>query len=338
MGEFLSEPNKEKHSEDKENEFVRYGSCGMQGWRKRMEDAHITDISLADKRFEIFGVFDGHGGKEVSQFVKEIFTKTFLTSEKLKVNDVKGAIEETFLKMDILMEEPEGKSRLAELAKISKAEDEAQDKKLGTNNLLSNMIINKSETDVALMTGCTACVCVIDETEKKIYFANSGDSRVVLCKNGTAYRMSLDHKPDLEIEKNRITKAEGWISDGRVKGNLNLSRGFGDLEYKGNKNLSQEEQMITAFPDIVTEELTEDDQFIIIGCDGIWDCLQDQQACDFVKKRLFASSEKSEQLKVKISGILEKMLDEICAKDVLSESGVGCDNMTCLVIQFKHNK
>lgn len=52
--------------------------------------------------------------------------------------------------------------------------------------------------------------------------------------------MSVDHKPDLPEESARIKKAGGTISDGRVNGNLNLSRALGDLEYKTNKNLSEE--------------------------------------------------------------------------------------------------
>jgi serine/threonine protein phosphatase PrpC len=35
----------------------------MQGWRKRMEDAHITDIDLSSGNIQLFGVLDGHGGK-----------------------------------------------------------------------------------------------------------------------------------------------------------------------------------------------------------------------------------------------------------------------------------
>jgi serine/threonine protein phosphatase PrpC len=35
----------------------------MQGWRKRMEDAHITGINLANGSVHLFGVLDGHGGK-----------------------------------------------------------------------------------------------------------------------------------------------------------------------------------------------------------------------------------------------------------------------------------
>lgn len=44
---------------------IRYGACGMQGWRKRMEDSHISDMNLGpNKSTHLFGVFDGHGGKK----------------------------------------------------------------------------------------------------------------------------------------------------------------------------------------------------------------------------------------------------------------------------------
>ena len=186
--------------------------------------------------------------------------------------------------------------------------------------------------DIYMRTGCTACVLSIDEKSKKLYFANAGDSRVVMCKNGVAYAQSEDHKPEMESEKTRIYKAEGWISEGRVKGNLNLTRGFGDLEYKQNKNLKPEEQMITANPDIKIVDFEDDIDFIIIGCDGIWDCLKNQEACDIVSKRL------KEDPNIKVSKIIEDMMDDIVAKDLYNESGVGCDNMTCIVIVFKKNK
>ena len=330
MGPFLSAPNKTKNSFDNENSLIRFGSCGMQGWRNRMEDAHISDIDLGpNKQFALFGVFDGHGGKEVAQFVKLHFTQELLANTNFKTGNIKQALTETFLMMDRLMRDQKGKSELAVIAKKSKEEDEEQQKNSNNkmDSMYSQLMGQKSDDQIALNTGCTACICLIDTSKKEIYFANAGDSRVVLCKKGIAYPMSIDHKPELDIEKNRIYKAGGWISEGRVKGNLNLSRGLGDLEFKGNEKLPPEEQMITANPDIIVEKLDKDRDFIILGCDGIWDCLTNQEACDYVKQRVVTAP--------KLSAILEEMLENICATDIYNETGVGCDNMTCLIVQFK---
>jgi serine/threonine protein phosphatase PrpC len=74
-----------------------------------------------------------------------------------------------------------------------------------------------------------------------LYVANAGDSRTILGRGAEPYFLSKDHKPDLPEEKNRIEKAGGFVSDGRVNGNLNLSRALGDLEYKQDKKLKPEE-------------------------------------------------------------------------------------------------
>lgn len=340
MGELLPSPIKDKDLSDNENSTLRYGCCGMQGWRRRMEDAHITDISQGENgRFQIFGVFDGHGGKEVSTFAKNHFTKTFLSNPKIKKDQIKQAIIETYLKMDDLMRESSGKEELKQIAKKSKIEDEIQNKKYNNNNpmnakidLAKNILLNK-ENDIALYTGCTACVSIIDNKTKKIFFANAGDSRVVFCKNGTPYRMSIDHKPELELEKNRILKANGFINEGRINNNLNLSRGFGDLEYKSNKSLSPQEQIITAYPDVIEENRGLNDEYIIIGCDGIWDCLKDNTIYELIKKEI--NKVGVDPMKVKLSDVLAHIVDDICPKDIYSESGVGSDNMTCVLVQFK---
>ena len=75
--------------------------------------------------------------------------------------------------------------------------------------------------------GCTANVVLI--TPINIICANSGDSRAVASVNKEVVPLSFDHKPEDEIELNRITKANGMVSYGRVNGNLNLSRALGDL-------------------------------------------------------------------------------------------------------------
>lgn len=74
MGIYLSQPNKNKDysfGEDKQRS-LRYFSCGIQGWRKNMEDAHITQVDLTE-RYSLFGVFDGHGGFEVAKFCEVYF-------------------------------------------------------------------------------------------------------------------------------------------------------------------------------------------------------------------------------------------------------------------------
>ena len=308
----------------------------MQGWRKRQEDAHIAVVSQGEKKnIDIFGVFDGHGGKEISQFVSNHFVEELIKNKNLE-SDMSQALKETFIKMDEIMITPESIEEIKKYARLSKEADDLQSKNEPPNSqfaLLSQLLVQKNPdaNDIYMRTGCTACVMSIDEKNKKLYFANAGDSRVVMCKNGVAFPQSEDHKPEMESEKARIYKAEGWISDGRVKGNLNLTRGFGDLEYKQNKNLKPEEQIITANPDIKVVDIEKGIDFVIIGCDGIWDCLKNQEACDFVTKRL------KDNPNIQVSKIIEEMMENIIAKDLYNDKGVGCDNMTCIIIVFKNN-
>ena len=340
MGDFLSTPNKEKDSFDGENSFVRFGSSAMQGWRYRMEDAHLH--SLNHSNLDIFGVFDGHGGKEVSHFVKNHFIQEFMNNQNTKYDNIPNSLIETFLKMDELMRSPKGKEELNELNKLSKAEDDEQDKKNKKNNEKDFYKYfdpkNAEDCDIANITGCTACVSVINEKSKRMYFANAGDSRAVICKNGIGYQMSHDHKPDSAKEKNRVYKSKGWVNEGRIMGNLNLSRSLGDFEYKQDKNLSPKDQIITAYPEINIELIDDTCEFVIIACDGIWDCLTPQEACDYVRNNLYDQKTGLPKNNVKISKIVEDMMDNAIAEDITNENGIGCDNMTCIVIQFKHNK
>lgn len=118
--------------------------------------------------------------------------------------------------------------------------------------------------------GCTANVILIDNM-KKLYIGNAGDSRCVMSRAGKEVSLSFDHKPENEEERSRIEKAGSTITDGRVDGNLNLSRSLGDLKYKTNKKLKPEEHPVTAFPDTYVFDITPQDEFIVMGCDGIWE-------------------------------------------------------------------
>ena len=94
----------------------------------------------------------------------------------------------------------------------------------------------------------------------------------MLARGAKAYDMSEDHKPDNEGEKNRIEAAGGFVEDGRVRGTLSLSRALGDMEYKLNRKIGVEKQMITCVPECKTTSFQKEDDFLIIACDGIWDC------------------------------------------------------------------
>ena len=69
-------------------------------------------------------------------------------------------------------------------------------------------------------------------------------------------------------EKARICAAGGFVDFGRVNGNLALSRAIGDFEFKKSAELSPEQQIVTAYPDVITHTITDDDEFLVIACDG----------------------------------------------------------------------
>ena len=117
--------------------------------------------------------------------------------------------------------------------------------------------------------------------------ANAGDSRAVLGVKGRAKPLSFDHKPQNEGElvhlscdstkltlysgeKARICAAGGFVDFGRVNGNLALSRAIGDFEFKKSAELSPEQQIVTAFPDVITHSISDDDEFLVIACDGTY--------------------------------------------------------------------
>jgi protein phosphatase 2C family protein 2/3 len=127
----------------------------------------------------------------------------------------------------------------------------------------------ESESDIH--AGAAASVVLITKTE--IFCANAGDCRSVLSKKGKAKDLSVDHKPNTPSERSRIERANGFVEDNRVNGNLALSRSIGDFEFKSNPILKPKDQIVSAYPDITIEKITPDCEFIIVACDGIWDCM-----------------------------------------------------------------
>ena len=155
------------------------------------------------------------------------------------------------MKLDEMLDTPEGE---AELQQISKD---------------NGMQPFSSGSKVADSVGCTANVALI--AGNKITVANTGDSRSVLSRNGKVIELSKDHKPEDPSELSRIEAAGAKVEKGRINSHLNLSRCLGDLHYKRNKDLPPNRQAVIAEPDIRSEELCKDDEFLFIGCDGVWE-------------------------------------------------------------------
>ncbi|XP_020570654.1 probable protein phosphatase 2C 60 [Phalaenopsis equestris] len=330
MGIYLSTPKIEKFSEDGENERVRYGVSSMQGWRSTMEDAHAAFPDLNGST-SFFGVYDGHGGKVVAKFCAKYLHTQVLKSEASSTGDLGASVQKAFLRMDEMMRGQRGWRELAVLGdKINKftgmIEGLIWSPKGGdSNGHDDNWAFEEGpHSDFSGPTsGSTACVAIIRHNQ--LVVANAGDSRCVISRKGQAFNLSRDHKPELEAERDRILKAGGFIHAGRVNGSLNLARAIGDMEFKQNKFLPAEKQIVSAYPDVNIVELSNDDEFIVLACDGIWDCMTSQQLVDFVQEHINTES--------RLSAVCEKVFDRCLAPS--TAVGEGCDNMTMILVQLK---
>ncbi|KAI5966804.1 PTC2 [Candida pseudojiufengensis] len=337
MGQILSQPVTEKHSEEGQDKYLAYGLSSMQGWRVNMEDAHTTILNLSNiekdeedsndskksqpnlkendeeidpktkidsnsntqtelnnnnnstnnddnEHIAFFGVYDGHGGEKVAIFTGENLHTIIKDTKEFQKKDFIGALKQGFLNCD--------------------------------QAILNDFHMRDDES------GCAATSVII--TESKIYCGNAGDSRTIMSIDGFAKPLSFDHKPTNEGEKARITAAGGYVDLGRVNGNLALSRGIGDFDFKKTAALPAEEQIVTCYPDVIIHDIDfSKDEFIILACDGIWDCLSSQTCIEAVRRGIY--QDKS------LSLISEEIMD-LCLAPTSDGSGIGCDNMSIIIV------
>lgn len=114
MGPYLGTPNTEKDSQDGKNSIVRFGACSMQGWRKTQEDSHIACLDLPDGAM-IFGVFDGHGGEEVSIYVERYFVEELKKLEEFRSKQYEKCLSTLFRHIDELLLTPDGQQKLKDI-------------------------------------------------------------------------------------------------------------------------------------------------------------------------------------------------------------------------------
>lgn len=310
-------PITEKESFDavSDNGLIAFGVSAMQGWRRNMEDSHIGLLEFdGDPNAALFGIFDGHNGKEVAQYVAEHLPATLRAADGYASGSCAQALRQSLLDIDraIFADWPDSVQKYADCSKRRRS-------------------ILKGPC-VAGAPGCAAVTCLIKG--RQLHIANVGDCRIVLCRDGVAQQLSIDHKADLEGEIRRIEAAGGQIANGRVNGRLNMTRSIGDFAYKMDDSIPAESQVITAHADIFVQDLQEDDEFLILGCDGIWERRTSQEIVEFVKPRLHYCRQNGQTTSV----VVEKLLSALISPDVQRTDGLGCDNMTCIIVDLKRSR
>ena len=156
-------------------------------------------------------------------------------------------------------------------------------------------------------SGSTASIAYIENNygKRNLHCASIGDSRIILVKKNKVIRLSYDDRVDDPNEHNRIISQGGVIKDGRVNGALMLSRCFGDWDIK--------KYGVIVDPHVVNLELNDDDLYLILATDGVWDYLSDEQCKDVIKSN--------------------KNTLDICKNIVVEALRKGSDdNISCIVV------
>ncbi|KAL7210673.1 hypothetical protein ACSBR1_032101 [Camellia fascicularis] len=273
---------------------IRSGSHTDIGCRKINEDEHICIDDLSAHLGYLFGcrlssafyaVFDGHGGSNAAAvFVKENAMKLFFEDANLP---------QTSEIDDLFLEQLESCHRKA--------------------FLLADQALAGECSSVPVYCGTTAITALI--LGRHLMVANAGDCRAVLCRKGVAVQMSHDHRPSYPPERKRVEELGGYIKYDCLNGDLAVTRALGDWDMKPLGSASP----LTAEPEVQQRMLTEDDEFLIVACDGIWDVMSNDEAVNLVHLALKCHDDPQQ-----------------CAKELVNEAlrRSKDDNLTAIVVCF----
>jgi serine/threonine protein phosphatase PrpC len=298
-----------------------------QGVRFSMEDAHSIEtqldklkavqemnvdnsnasLRLATHDSAFFGVYDGHGGSQAAEYCCEhlpfalVDTIVAKTKDDLNHNNNKTSSSSSTTNSDQIIID----SFVSAFQNV-----DTKFLKHCWDNGIPN--VGTTVTTVLIHNGI-------------IYCGNAGDSRTVLCRNGKAMNLSHDHKPTDANEEMRVRQVGGFVVMGRVMGKLAVSRAIGDSQFKRKGSRMMTEFSITGplvvpDPDVTCTPLRpNEDQFVILACDGLWDVTTSQEAVTSVCNGL-------------ASGKSVKEVSEDLVNNALK--GGSRDNVTAMVVQF----
>lgn len=238
-------------------------------------------------------VFDGHGGDECSNYLVDALPDSIRTHMLAERESLRTAIEA---------------SRTQSVAggQGEQTEDPASElmrKILKTAYLRTDKEFITPKT--APQSGSTAATVIL--MGRRLFAANVGDSRVVLCRGGgQCVELTSDHKPSRPDEAARVRAAGGFILHKRVMGELAITRAFGDKSFKmGIKAMLEEDTdnmdvngneesrdltapLVSAEPEIASMILSQNDEFLLLACDGLFDVFRSQDAIALARQELIA--------------------------------------------------
>eukprot|EP00698_Gefionella_okellyi_P001469 TRINITY_DN1140_c0_g1_i3.p1 TRINITY_DN1140_c0_g1~~TRINITY_DN1140_c0_g1_i3.p1 ORF type:complete len:369 (+),score=74.84 TRINITY_DN1140_c0_g1_i3:1417-2523(+) len=266
-------------------------------WSTRVVDLNTS----TQQKLYLFGIFDGHAGAGAADFCKDSLLD-FVCHFAWRATAERAEARKLFDQLD---EKTQSQYRevirnhLAQpynVADVLKAAFEAADHTFLYTRL-------QQQTQEAIMDAISgACVIVVCVDGQRLYIANAGDCRAVLCsmdaaQNRTITQLSVDMHGETPSEVDRIRQEHPNEPDaiyrGRVKGMLQPTRGVGDGLYK----VSQLNQLLqtplpnwnppytTARPEVTTHDLTASDKFMVIATDGLWDEFTNEEVDDDVIAR-----------------------------------------------------
>lgn len=147
--------------------------------------------------------------------------------------------------------------------------------------LITDIAFLKKAKAENLNSGTTALCAIYRKTQKRLYVGWCGDSQALIARLGSVHQIVKKHSPEDESERKRIEALGGvvlfWGNSYRVNGQLAVSRAIGDADHK---------PFVTAEPEIVVFDLDGEEDFIVLGCDGLWDSLNESDVALAVYKKL----------------------------------------------------
>ncbi|KAM6956851.1 protein phosphatase 1B isoform 1-T3 [Aplochiton taeniatus] len=282
MGAFLDKPKTEKHCVHGEGNGLRYGLSSMQGWRVEMEDAHTAVVGLPAPGLDLwsfFGVYDGHAGSRVAHYASKHLLEHIISASLGSQAPWEGAGAGTGAAVS--PGSPPAPPGVEAVKAGIRTGFLRIDEHMRSFSDLRNGMDRSGSTAVGVLL-----------SPRHLFFINCGDSRAVLCRGSRVCFATLDHKPCNPREKERIQNAGGSVMIQRVNGSLAVSRALGDFDYKNVDGKGPTEQLVSPEPEVFEmERAPEQDQFVVLACDGIWDVMSNEELCQFVESRLEVSDD-----------------------------------------------